>query len=214
MTIDWTELLKALIILALIIIIGTIMIVYSLHEKIQMKNWEQEQQKEFSKVEGEYWGLQDTLEIVNHNYLTNYKRLKKEGFFTENPNITIDEQRFNLDREIQNKLLSPLKQERTLFAYKPELLEAKQYIISDIPMIESFKTYQIPSHLELELFHEGHFLIFLKRLQNFWEFPGLFYLQHFDIKRLRKLKNTKDISKPYFQANCVLVWYTSRLEND
>jgi hypothetical protein len=213
MTIDWTALLKALMILALSIILGTMMIGYSLHEKIQIKNREQELQKKFTKVEGEYWDLRKTLEIVNHDYLANYNRLKKERFFTEKPDLTIDEQRFHIERKIDSDLLTPMKTHRTLFSSNYELLPANPYLISDIQTIDSFKAYQIPIHFELELFHEGHFLMFLKKLKD-WDLPSLFYLQHFEVKRLRELNNLKDVSKPYFQANCVLLWYTSQLEND
>ena len=210
-TVDWLSLLKALIILVLSIILSVAMIWGNLQYQDYTKNWANTQQTQLNQIETEYWNLDAALQIVNNRYLANYYQLKKEGFFTDKPHLTIDEQRFNLGKEINHTHLSYLKRNYKLFNYNYELLEPKPYSIDSPQTTDSFKTYQIQTNLKLELFHEGNLLSFLKRFRN-WKYTSLFHLKSCNVKRLRELKNPKDISKPYFQANCILVWYTAQIK--
>jgi len=212
-TVDWSVLIKALIILALTIILSIAMIWGNLQYQDYTKNWAKTQQTQLNQLEKEHWNLDSALQIVNNRYLIDYSQLKQEGFFTNKPHLTIGEQRYKLEQEIEKTHLSFLKKNHKLFNYKYELFD-KPYVISHIPTVSSFKAYQIQTHLELELFHEGNFMTFINRLTKIWKFPSLFHLKSCKVKRLRKFTNPQDISKPYFQANCILIWYTAQIKND
>jgi hypothetical protein len=212
-TIDWLAFIKALIVLGLSLILSVAMIWGNLQYQDYTKNWAKTQKNKLHQIEKEYTNLKSSLKIVNNHYLADYFQLKKEGFFTDKPHLTIDDQRFKLKKEMNHTHLSFLKRNHKLFNYNYDLLAPKPYAIDSLKATDSFKIYQIQTHLKLGLFHEGNFLTFLKRLKN-WKFPSLFHLKSCNVKRLREFKNPKDISKPYFQANCILIWYTAKIEND
>lgn len=215
--IEWSSLLSGLIILSLSLILGTIIIVSTQQYYNHMKDWNNQQSRAFNQVEGEYWKLEDALEIVNQDYLTTFNQLKQEGFFLHETPLTVKEQRLKMHQEIN-----------TFFSRSDEkLFPSGEYTLSElkpyIPMSEpeqpifriepAFKTYENSLILKLGLLHEEDVLKLVKGIE-FQSFAGLFNLQSCDIKRLQEQIDVKNISKPYFQANCVLVWYTSRVEND
>ena len=212
-TLDWSKLINALIILGLSIILSVAMIWGNLQYQDYTNNWAKIQKNQLNKLETEYFKLEAALKIVNKHYLTNYSQLKQDGFFTDKPHLTLNEQRLKLENNINRIHLSYLKQNHQLFNYDYELLEPKPYSIAAFQVTNLFKAYQIQIHLELNLFHEGNFLTFIKRFNN-WKFTSLYHLKNCEVKRLREFTNPQDISKPYFQANCILVWYTAQIEND
>jgi len=210
-TIEWSALLGALIALSLSLIVCLIMIFGSYQYYNTTAKWGEEKDDEFGKIDGEYARTQEALEkSKNFNfYQRRFKLLKKEGFFS-NMTVNLDDQR----AEIRNNL-SNILEKQPLFSKKFRVLEKKRYFIPNLVIEEQFKVYETPiTFLELGLLHEGDLLKLIRKIERHnRNFAGLFNFQKCDMKR----NSTNDIdetdsSKPHINANCVLNWYTSRIE--
>lgn len=215
--IEWSSLLSGLIILGFSLILGAIIIISTQQYYNYVKDWNNQQNRILKQVKFESEKLQQALDIVNQDYLTTFNQLKKEGFFLLDTPLTVEEQRLKMHQEI-NTFFSRSDEklfpggEYTLSELKPyiPMSEPEQPIFRTEP---AFKTYENSLILKLGLLHEEDVLDLIKGIE-FQSFVGLFNLQSCDIRRLPRHIDVKDISKPYFQANCVLVWYTSRIEKE
>lgn len=216
--IEWSSLLSGLIILGFSLILGAIIIISTQQYYNHIKDWKNQQNRISRQVKFESEKLQQALDIVNQDYLTTFNQLKKEGFFLlDDTSSTVEEQRLTMHQEINGFFSRP--GEKLFLSGEYTLSELKPYI----PMSEpdktifrtelAFKTYKNPLILKLDLLHEEDVLELVRRIE-YQSFVGLFNLQSCDIRRLPRQIDVKDISKPYFQANCVLVWYTSRIEKE
>lgn len=213
LTIEWSVLRNALLILSLTIVVGVIIIVGSQYYHDQMEDWELKQRRDFGAVNAEYQQLQKALGIVvNNSDLKRFRRFKKEGFFTNNSEVTIDDKRLKMRDEFR-EFLFELKKLKQLFDAQFTLLEKKQYVVPLQNIEPQFKTYETQITLKLELLHEEDVLKLIERIE-FQRYAGLFNWQSCNIKRRSNQINLHDVSKPYFDANCVLNWYISKVENN
>jgi len=210
-TIEWSALLGALIALSLSLIVCLIMIFGSYQYYNTTAKWGEEKNDEFGKIDGEYARTQEALEkSKNFNfYQRRFKLLKKEGFFS-NMTVNLDEQR----AEIRNDLYNILEKQ-PLFSQELQVLEKTRYSFPHIVIEEQFKVYETSiNFLDLGLLHEGDLLKLIKNIERHnRQFAGLFNFKKCDLKRnsANDIDET-DSSKPYINANCVLNWYTSRIE--
>jgi len=211
-TIEWSALLSTLIALSLSLIVCLVMILGSYQYYNTTAKWGEEKDDEFGKIDGEYARTQEALEKSKNFYLYRHRfnKLKKEGFFSTMTVNELDEQR----AEIRNNLYDILE-EQSLFSKKFQVLEKKRYSFPHIVIEEQFKVYETPiTFLELGLLHEGDLLKLIKKIERHnRNFAGLFNFKKCDLKRnsANDIDET-DSSKPYIHANCVLNWYTSRIE--
>jgi len=206
-TIEWSALLSALIVLTLSLIISVVMILYSYQYYNKTYNWERQKDREFGALEREYTFLQES--IANNLYLKKFNQLKKKGFFLDAQAINIDEQRMKMRDDIKKRLEKlPLPSmdfsvKETHYLLPPELV---------INIEEQVKIYETPIHFELGLLHEGDLLNLIKIIELYQrQSMGLFNWQNCDLKRNSDNIDVKDISKPYFNANCILVWSMARI---
>lgn len=204
---DWSALRTSLITFCLGLIIGILIIlaVYQYHNYIT--NWEQQQRRDFGQIESKYVQLQQALKIVNNSYLEKYYQLKKEGFYSDANHLTIQEQYLNTSNNLRNLLARlPLFKKDSDYNFSAQ----EPYIIPKIndPKLKIYKT---AINLKLSVLHEGNILKSLETIE-FQQFSGLFNLQKCDIKRKHAEIDVTDVSKPYFNANCILVWYISVIE--
>ncbi|MCK5524280.1 MAG: hypothetical protein KAI83_14200 [Thiomargarita sp.] len=209
-TIEWAALGSALIILTLSLIISIALIFYSDQNYNEIVQWERKKDSEFGTAERNYTILQETLNNFTHFslYKKRYRKLIKEGFFLKDQKINIGEQRAKIRDDIDRLL-----HKHPLFSRELLVLEKKIYIEPHFVIKDEFKIYQIPIDLKLSLLHEGDFLNLIKDIENYHrQSIGLFNWQKCDIKRNHEKIDKKDISKPYINANCVLNWFISRID--
>jgi len=206
-TVDWLALRNGLIAFSLSLIIGTLVIFSSYWYYNYMNIWEQQQRRSFGSIEIEYVRLQQALEIVNNLYVEKFNQLKNEGFFNEGNQVTIQEQYLQTSNDM-----------RTLMSQLPLFKKASDYTFSDqepylVPGINesNFRIYKTEIKLKLDVLHEGDILTSIETIE-LQKFSGLFNLQNCDIKRNQDEIDTKNVSQPYFTANCMLVWYVSLIE--
>ncbi len=210
-TIEWSALFGALIALSLSLIMCLVMILGSYQYYNTIAKWGEEKDDEFGKIDGEYARTQEALENSKNFYLYRhrFKQLKKQGFFS-NKTVNIDVQR----AEIRNNIYDILEKQ-PLFSKKFQVLEKKRYFIPNLVIEEQFKVYETPiTFLELGLLHEGDLFNLIKKIEKHnRSYAGLFNFKKCDLKR----NSDDDIDetnsfKPHINANCVLNWYTSRIE--
>jgi hypothetical protein len=207
--IDWSTLRRALIVLTMSIILSIILLFTTKQYHNDISKWTQTQRSHFGAVEKKYTQIQAALEIVNGLYLKKFNQLIKEGFFSPNKHLNIEEQRLKMFKKIQTHL-----SQLPLFTADYALSETKLYTVPEFLTIdEQLKTYQTQLTLKLELLHEEDVLKLIKVIE-FQKFAGLLNLHRCDIKRLVPKIDVKDISKPYINATCVLTRYTSSIEKD
>jgi hypothetical protein len=210
-TIEWSVLLGALIALSLSLIMCLVMILGSYQYYDTIAKWGKEKNNEFGEIDSKYARTQEALEKSKNFslYQRRFKRLKKKGFFS-NRTVNIDEQR----AEIQNNLYAILKRQ-PLFSQKFQVLEKTRYSFPNIVIEEQFKVYETSiNFLDLGLLHEGDLLKLIKKIENHnQKFAGLFNFKKCELKRNygNDIDETNS-SKPHINANCVLNWYTSRIE--
>jgi hypothetical protein len=210
-TIEWSVLLGALIALSLSLIMCLVMILGSYQYYDTTAKWGKEKDDEFGKIDGEFARTQDALEKSKNLslYQGRFKQLKRQGFFS-NRTVNLDDQRV----EIRNNIYDILEKQ-PLFSKKFQVLEKKRYSFPNLVIEEQFKVYEIPiTFLELGLLHEGDLLKLIKKIERHnRKFAGLFNFKKCDLKRNSgdNIDET-DSSKPHINANCVLNWYTSRIE--
>jgi len=205
--IDWSVLLSALIIFGLSLIMGIVAVLASYQYYNHMTAWELKQRNDFGGVESQYSRLQETLEVVNNLYLKKFNQLKSDGFLINGTRLTLQEQYLKTSNEL-----------RTILSQLPLFKQASDYDFSDqkrytIPGYQEseFKIYKREINLKLGVLHEGDVLKSIETIE-FQKLAGIFNLQNCDIKRNRDDINIKDVSKPYFSANCVLAWYVSLID--
>ena len=205
--IDWSVLLSALIIFGLSLIMGIVAILASYQYYNHMTAWELKQRNDFGGVESKYSRLLETLEVVNNLYLEKFNQLKSDGFLINGTRLTLQEQYLKTSNEL-----------RTILSQLPLFKQASDYDFSDqkrytIPGYQEseFKIYKREINLKLGVLHEGDVLKSIETIE-FQKLAGIFNLQNCDIKRNRDDINIKDVSKPYFSANCVLAWYVSLID--
>ncbi len=211
-TIEWSALRNALIILTLSLIISFALIFYSDQNYNETYQWERQKDREFGAAEREYTIRQEELEKFTHFslYKKRYIQLKKEGFFLKDQKINIEEQRTKIRDDIDRLL-----HKHPLFSRELRVLEKKNYIEPHFVIEDKFKTYQIPIDLKLSLLHEGDLLKLIKEIEYYHrQSIGLFNWQKCDIKRNSEKIDKKDISKPYINADCVLNWFISRINDE
>ncbi|MDM8557884.1 hypothetical protein [Candidatus Parabeggiatoa sp. HSG14] len=207
-TIDWYVFIKPLIVLSLSIIMGIVIILSSQQYHNSTTEWKRQQNTLFGNVEKKYTQLNEALEIVNSLYLEKLKHLKKDGFLNESL-LDIKEQRV----KIFDKIVTFLKLQKKLFDVSYDFSKTKSYSVPDfLTSISQFKIYQIKINLKFGFLHEGDLLKLIKTIEFQLKSKGLFNLQTCDIKRIRDIINVKDVSQPYFEASCVVVWYVSKIE--
>jgi hypothetical protein len=206
---DWSVLFKALIVLTLSLIISALLILGSQQYGNAMTKWEREQRSQLGNIQAKYSLLQETLEIVKTGYFKKFNQLIDKAFFINEPKLTLPKQRLKMFNEIK-RLLSELP----LFKANYDLSETIQYNAPDKFIIEpEFKTYQTALTLTLDILHEGDVLELAQAIE-FQQFAGLFNWHTCHIKRIRETIDLKDVSQPYFNATCVLVWYISKIEKE
>jgi len=209
MAIDWSVLFSALIVLTLSLILSALLIWGSQQYENTMTKWEREQRSQLGDIQAKYSRLQETLEIVETGYFKKFNQLTDKGFFINGPKLTLPEQRLKMFNEIK-RLLSELP----LFKANYDLSETIQYNAPDSFIIEpELKTYQTALTLTLDILHEADVLELVQAIE-FQQFAGLFNWHTCHIKRIRESIDLKDVSQPYFNATCVLVWYISKIENE
>ncbi len=173
--------------------------------------WGEEKNEAFRKIDGKYARTQEALEKSKNFYFYRHKfnQLKKKGFFSTMTVNELDEQRV----EIRNNLHDILDKQ-PLFSKQFQVLEKKRYSFPHIVIEEQFRVYETPiTFLELGLLHEGDLLKLMRKIEKHnRNFAGLFNFKKCDLKRNGDNIDETNISKPYIHANCVLNWYTSRIE--
>jgi hypothetical protein len=207
LVIEWQLLLNPLIVLIVIVMLGAALVVISLQYQQYIKDWKFEQGKIFGDLEAKYSRLQEAIEVVNNMYLQKFSQLEEEGFFVNDPNLNVEDQRLNMYQAIK-QLLSRIP---LVGGAGYQLLEKKIYRPSRLDIDNEVKTYETEIILKLNLLHEEDVLQ-LVEVVEFQQFTGLFNFTHCQIKRLREEISLKDISKANFEAECVLAWYTSKIE--
>jgi hypothetical protein len=210
-TIEWSALFGALIALSLSFIVCLVMILGSYQHYNTIVKWEKEKIKEFGQIDGEYAETQEALE--NFKDISLYQRrlnqLKQLGFFSDTT-VYLEEQR----EEIRKNLYDILKK-HPMFSKEFKVLEKNRYSIPNMVIKEQLKVYEIPiTFLNLGLLHEGELLKLIGEIERHnSQFVGLFNFQKCDMKRNDDNDiDEKDTSKAYIHANCVLNWYTFRIE--
>ena len=206
--IDLSVLVSALIIFGLSLIVGVVAVLASYQYYNHMTAWELKQRRDFGGVESQYSRLQETLEIVNNLYLEKFNQLKSEGFFINGTRLTLQEQYLKTSSELKLILSQlPLFKQASDYTFSNQ----ERYTIPGHDQESEFKIYKREINLKLGVLHEGDVLKSIETIE-FQKFAGLFNLQNCDIKRNRDDINIKDVSKPYFNANCVLAWYVSLID--
>jgi len=206
--IDLSVLVSALIIFGLSLIVGVVAVLASYQYYNHMTAWELKQRRDFGGVESQYSRLQETLEIVNNLYLEKFNQLKSEGFFINGTRLTLQEQYLKTSSELKLILSQlPLFKQASDYNFSNQ----ERYTIPGYDQESEFKIYKREINLKLGVLHEGDVLKSIETIE-FQKLAGLFNLQNCDIKRNRDDINIKDVSKPYFNANCVLAWYVSLID--
>ena len=206
--IDLSVLVSALIIFGLSLIVGVVAVLASYQYYNHMTAWELKQRRDFGGVESQYSRLQETLEIVNNLYLEKFNQLKSEGFFINGTRLTLQEQYLKTSSELKLILSQlPLFKQASDYTFSNQ----ERYTIPGHDQESEFKIYKREINLKLGVLHEGDVLKSIETIE-FQKLAGLFNLQNCDIKRNRDDINIKDVSKPYFNANCVLAWYVSLID--
>ncbi len=210
--IDWSVLKVAIIILFICLLSAAGMVGGSYFYYQQMVEWEQNQRQSLQQVQVQHAHLADILEIVNTNYFEQFNQLASQGFFQQQKGLNVEEQRLNVEEQVVNLLT--LLQLPDLKNIKYEILEQATYKTPHLMLEPEIKAYETQIILRLGLLHEGDMFKLSKGFQ--FEQPiGLFNLQSCDIKQLRPVNiNLLDVRRPYFDATCKLLWYTSEINQD
>jgi hypothetical protein len=187
--------------------LGAALVVISLQYQQYIKDWKFEQRKIFGDLEAKHSRLQEAIDVVNNLYLQKFSQLKKEGFFLNDPNLNVEDQRLNMYQAIK-QLLSRIP---LVGGAGYQLLEKQIYRPSQLDLEDEVKTYETKIILKLNLLHEEDVLQ-LVDVVEFQQFTGLFNFTHCQIKRLREEISPKDISKANFEAECILAWYISEIK--
>lgn len=210
--IDWAVLKMAIILLFICLLVAVGMVGGSYFYYYQMVQWEQTQRQSLQQVQVQHARLADMLEIVNTNYLDQFNQLVFQGFVQQQRDLTVEEQRLNVEEQVVN-LLTLLKLP-DLENIKYEILEQTPYKTPHLMLEPEIKAYETQIILRLGLLHEGDMFKLSKGFQ--FEQPiGLFNLQSCDIKQLRPVNiHLLDVRRPYFDATCKLLWYTSEIKQE
>jgi len=209
--IEWGILFNSLIVLTLTLILGIALIMMSLQYQQYIKAWKSEQNRTLNKFEGEYWQLQEAIEVVDNLYLDKFSQLKAQGFFFNNPKLA--ELRLDISEAIK-QLLSQMQVQKRLIGASYQLLERQVYVPSiEFNPNDELKTYETKIILKLKLLHEEDVLKSIETIE-FQQYTGFFNLKRCQIKRLREKISLKEISKINFEAECVLAWYISKIETE
>jgi len=209
-TIDWSVLFKGLIALTLSLIISALLIWGSLQYGNAMTKWERKQRSQLGNIQAKYSRLQETLEIVETGYFQKFNQLTKKEFFINEPKLTLSEKRLKMINEIKSLLSKQLLFKTSYF----DLSETRQYNAPARFIIEpELKTDQTALILTLDILHEADVLKLVQAIE-YQQFAGLFNWHTCHIQRIRETIDLKDVSQPYFNATCVLVWYISKIENE
>lgn len=206
--IEWRILLNPFIVFTFTLMLGAALIIVSLQYQQYIKDWKFEQQKILGDLEAKYWQFQEAIEVVDNLYLEKFYQLKEKGFFLNGPHSNLDEQRLNMSETIE-QLLSQMP----FVGAGYQLFEKQIYLPPQLNIEEEVKTYETKIILKLTLLHEEDVLQLVKVLE-FRLHVGWFNLTRCQIKRLREKISLKDVSKANFEAECVLAWYTSTIENE
>jgi hypothetical protein len=206
--IDWSVLLTASIVFGLSLLVGVVAILASYQYYNYMTAWELKQRNDFGGVESQYSRLLETLEVVNNLYLKKFNQLKSDGFLINGTRLTLQEQYLKTSNDL--KLILP---QLPLFKQASDynFSDQKRYTIPGHDQESEFKIYKREINLKLGVLHEGDVLKLIETIE-FQKLAGIFNLQNCDIKRNRDDIDVKDVSKPYFSANCVLAWYISLID--
>ncbi len=207
-SLEWSTLSGALIVLSLSLSISAVLVVSSYQYRNYIERWTRQQRSDFNKIETEYSQVQEALEIVDNLYLDKFYQLEKEGFFLNRLNINLEAARPKMLDDIK-AILSKLP----LFSANFEVSGKQIYEVLDLFVAPEFKTYETQLVLKFSLLHEGDMLNLIKAME-FHNFTGLTNLQQCDIQRLNKSIDVKEVSKPYLDANCTLMWYVSNIEEE
>lgn len=205
--IDWAVFHRVFIVSGSCLVLSIGLVVGSQQYEVYLTQWSSQQRNLFAQMQAEYVQIQEALEIVNTFYYNTFNGLIKEKFFQEKPQVSLEEQALQMVNEIKNvipnlKLPPPVTYElatKNLYSHFP------------FPIDTQLKVYETKLILALGLLHEEDMLKLIETLE-FQKLAGLFNLQRCEIKRAQEKIDVNDVSKAYFNANCVLAWYVSTIE--
>lgn len=153
----------------------------------------------------------EASKIVHGRHLEMYEDFIKRGFFLKEYNaMEEDIQRAQLSEKIAT-LIKKLEFPPTETDFY-QLDEQERYQIPHLDLTSDYAVYVAPLTLQSGILHEGDVLRLLDAIE-FQNIFGLLNVQRCRVERLREI-NIEDVSKPYFKMSCVLLWYTSRLEEN
>jgi len=205
---DWQVISRAatLFTLSILISIGMIWGSYAYFQYIE--DWKQQQDRQLADVKKKFKDVESSLDIVQQDYLKDYETLVQRQFYTEEQNISFEEQLLEL-RDYTMRIVDKTKLDLQLFAADWHINEkSDEYSLSWMVNTPNCKILETHLNVELASLHEGHILKFLDR---FYSHPpnGLFNLKSCNIMQLSPIQ-MDNVSKPYFKANCTFSWFIAK----
>ncbi|MDM8569652.1 hypothetical protein QUF50_09125 [Thiotrichales bacterium HSG1] len=210
--IDWSSLSIGLIILTVSIVLGISIVIASQQYYESNKKWRKTQKNNILALRGEFFRLEDSLNMDENLYLYRLQQFTDKGFFVKD---SVSDKRLEIYEEIDKLFNDKLKS--LLFENESnyEMLEQNIYNIPKFLATDpQFQTYQTSIHFNLALLHEGDILKILKRIEfHNHKFTGLLNLKSCSLQSSGKAIDTSNISEPYLNANCTWVWYISTIND-
>lgn len=208
---DWQAISKAILLLAfsLIISIGLIWGSYVYFDTVN--DWKQKQDSQLEAVQKTFKDVQSSLDIVQQDYLTDYDALAKQRFYVDTATISFEEQLLEL-RDYTMRIVDKTKLDFQLFAADWSISEkSDEYRLNWMSNTPNCHVLATDVRISLASLHEGYIL---KAIDRFYSQPpkSLFNLKQCDIVQLSPIQ-TDNVSKPYFEADCVFSWYLTRKVN-
>ncbi|MCV6636336.1 hypothetical protein [Candidatus Albibeggiatoa sp. nov. NOAA] len=205
---DWQAISKAIILFILSIAISTGLLWGSIVYFQHIEDWKQQQDNDLVNVKQKLKDVQNSLDIVQQDYLKDYEQLVSRQFYSETAPISFEERLLDL-RDYTMRIVDKAKLDLQLFAANWNISEkSNEYTLSWITNTPDSQIMESNVNLNLASLHEGHILKFLDRFYS--NLPdGLFNLKSCEITQLSPVQ-MDNVSKPYFQANCTFSWYIAQ----
>jgi len=202
---DWQAISKAtiLFILSCIMSIGLVWGSYAYF--VSITGWKQKLDNQLQEVKKTYGDVQSSLDIVQQDYLSDYDALVEQQFYVESESVSFEEQLLEL-RDYTMRIVDKTKLDFQLFAADWHISEkSNEYRLNWMTNTPNCRILATEVHVSLASLHEGHIL---KSIDRFYGQPpsSLFNLKSCEMSQLSPIQ-IDNVSKPYFEANCIFSWY-------
>ncbi len=203
---DWQAIHKAAILFSLSLIISISLTWGSYAYFDYIEDWRQQREQHLVRVARKFEDVQNSMEIVQKDYLKDYAALVRKQFYSET--VSFEEQLLQLG-DYTKQLVDKSKLDLQLFSADWHINEkSNDYTLDWLSHTPNCQILETSINVSLASLHEGHILKMLDRFYS--HLPnGLLNLKFCEIKQLSPIE-VNNVSKPYFKADCTFSWYVTR----